>query len=130
MRKIVLVLLGIALLAGPLYAKELTTVKGANGVTVKVSLMNDPPVVGENKIKIELTDAEGKAITDAKVRIYYSMRPTGGMTPMNRKAKPKLEGDSYVAALNIGMKGIWDLKLQIRRKNEKNLSVETNIKIN
>lgn len=122
MKKIMTILLGLVLVAGPVSGKELTTVKGEGDVTAKVSLLNDPPVVGKNQLKIEIVDTEGKAITDAKVRVYYSMTPMKGMSPMEYKAKAKLNGDSYVAALSIMMKGHWDVKFKIKRKNAKTIN--------
>jgi hypothetical protein len=129
MRKIGLILLIIALLASPLYAKELATVKGEDGVTVKVSLMTDPPVIGSNNIRIDLADTEGNAVTDAKINLYYSMAPMKGMAPMNKKVRPKLEGDSYTAAMKIGMKGHWDVTLKIKRNNANPLIVRTKFMI-
>ncbi len=129
MKKIILILLGMAMLANPLHAKGLTTVKGADNVTVKVSLVTDPPVVGKNNIKVELTDAKGNALTDAKVKVYYSMTPMKGMMPMNYKAKAKLEGDSYITTLDIGMKGSWDVKFKIKRENADSLNVKASFKV-
>lgn len=122
MKKIMMLFMGLALVAGPVYGKELATLKGAGDVTVKVSLLNDPPVVGKNKVKIEVMDADGKRVTDAKVRVYYSMVPMGGMTPMEYKAKAKLEGDGYIASLDIMMKGHWNLKFRVKRKGGKSIN--------
>ncbi len=127
--KVISILLGIALLASPLYAKELVTVKGTDDVTAKVFLVTDTPVVGKNTIRVELNDSSGKAITDAKVKAYYSMAPMKGMAPMIYKARAKLNGDSYIATLDIGMKGHWELKLKIRRKKASTFNVETSFKI-
>lgn len=128
-RTLVSIFLSMTILATPLYAKGLTTVKGEGGVTVKVSLLNDPPIVDKNKIKVEFADAGGKAITDAKVKVSYSMTPMKGMAPMNHKAKAKLEGDSYIATMNIGMKGKWDVKIRVKRKNASSMNIKASFQV-
>lgn len=122
MKKIMMLFMGLALVAGPVYGKELATFKGAGDVMIKVSLLNDPPVVGKNKVKIEVMDADGKRVTDAKVRVYYSMVPMKGMTPMEYKARAKLDGDGYIASLDIMMKGRWEMRFKVKRKGGKSIN--------
>lgn len=92
--------------------------------------MTDPPVLGKNSIRIELADSEGNAITDPKVKVYYSLTPMKGMAPMNHKTKAKLEGDSDIATIDIGMMGHWDAKLKIKRENAGSLNIKTSFKVN
>ncbi|MCF6247859.1 MAG: FixH family protein [Desulfobacula sp.] len=122
-------LLVTALLSSPLCAKQLAMVKGEDDVVVKVFLMTDPPVVGSNNIRIELEDDKGNTITDAKIKLYYSMEPMKGMAPMSKKVRPVLEGDHYNADVKTRMKGHWNLTIKIKRKNADLLEVKTKFSV-
>lgn len=125
MGKMFWVFLCTILMASPLSAKELVTVTDQSDLMVKVSLKGDPPTMGKNKIKIQLLDSSGNAVTDAKVKVYYTMPPMKGMAPMNHKTKAKIEGDKYVAPLKITMKGEWNVTLKIQRKDKDSLKAKT-----
>lgn len=128
MKKIVLILLALSLWASPLCARELAVVNG-DDLTVKVSLLTNPPVVGTNNLRVDLFDSNGKPVTDAKVRVNYSMKPMKGMTPMHYKTNAKLKADSYIVALETRMKGEWDVKLRIKRKNAASRRLKTKIEV-
>ena len=72
-----------------------------------------PPVLGDNNIEIELKDAAGKAVTDAKVLVNYYMPPMPRMAPMNYTTDTKLKGDKYKAKMNFIMSGPWIIAVKI-----------------
>jgi len=72
-----------------------------------------PPVLGDNNIEIELKDAAGKAVTDAKVLVNYYMPPMPRMAPMNYTTDAKLKGDKYKAKMNFIMSGPWIIAVKI-----------------
>jgi len=73
----------------------------------------NPPVLGDNNIEIELKDAAGKAVTDAKVLVNYYMPPMPRMAPMNYTTDAKLKGDKYKAKMNFIMSGPWIIAVKI-----------------
>ena len=72
-----------------------------------------PPVLGDNNIEIELKDAAGKAVTDAKVLVNYYMPPMPRMAPMNYTTDAQLKGDKYKAKMNFIMSGPWIIAVKI-----------------
>jgi len=63
-------------------------------------------------------DAGGKAVTDAKVLVEYSMPAMPGMPAMNYKADAQLKGDAYKAAMNLSMSGSWNISIKVTRANK------------
>ncbi|MFH1026131.1 MAG: FixH family protein [Nitrospirota bacterium] len=126
MKKLVLCLISFLLIAGVAYAKGLEINKKAGEYNVKVSLEKNPPVVGDNPVTVEIKDASGKYVTDAKVRIDYSMPAMPGMPPMNYKAAATLKGDEYRANMNLSMSGSWNVAVKISRGGKRS-TVKFNI---
>lgn len=115
MKRFAIVTLALLFIAGVVYAKEYEVKKKAGEFEVKAMIDKNPPVVGANQIKVEVKDASGKYITDAKVKIEYSMPPMPGMAPMNYKTDAQLKGNEYLAKLNFSMAGPWDVVIKITR---------------
>jgi hypothetical protein len=116
-----LLLLTMALLlptAGAVYANGFEVEKKAGDYNVEVRLDKNPPVVGNNNMVIEIRDTSGMSVTDAKVRVNYSMPAMSGMPAMNYKTDAALTGGKYTAVLNIPMSGSWGvaIKMTIGRK--------------
>lgn len=127
MRKGLIIMLAVFLCASFAYAKDLEVVKDVDGITVKTTLDKNPPVVGKNGITVELTDAGGKAVTDAKMRIDYSMPAMPGMPPMNYKTRPKLDGHVYRATMDLTMAGPWNIAIKFKKPGGKLLKATLNI---
>jgi hypothetical protein len=108
----VLVLL---LVAGVVYAKDYEVKKKAGDFDVQVAIDKNPPVVGDNNVKIEIKDSAGKYVSDAKVVIDYSMPAMPGMPAMNYKADTELKGNEYKAKMNLSMSGSWNIAVKITR---------------
>jgi hypothetical protein len=75
----------------------------------------NPPVAGNNNVEISVTDAAGKAVTDAKVVLNYSMPAMPGMPAMNYKADAELAGNVYKTKVDYSMAGPWNNELKVTR---------------
>lgn len=116
MRKKVVLLLVVfvmALTVTAVYAKELTMVKKAGEYTVQIKFDKKSPVVGDNAAQVEVTDATGRLVTDAKVKLDYSMPAMPGMPAMNYSADVKQTGEVYNAMLNLSMAGSWNVDVKV-----------------
>ncbi len=109
---VVLVMLVVAVFA---CSKGYEVNKQAGDLAVSMKMDRNPPAVGENKLAIGLTDAGGKAVTDAQVRVDYSMPAMPGMPPMNYTAEAAPSGTRYTAVLNLSMAGPWNVSVNIAR---------------
>ena len=104
----------ILLLASPTaFSKNLEVKKKVGGYEVEVRIDRNPPILGDNHIEIEIKDAEGKRVTDAKVLVNYYMPPMPRMAPMNYVTDAKLKGEKYKATMNFIMSGPWIIAIKI-----------------
>jgi len=126
MKKLVVFTLILLLTAGIAYAKDYEVKKKAGGYDVIVKIDKNPPVVGDNNITIDIKDAAGKNVTDAKVKVEYSMPAMPGMPAMNYKTDTKLKGYGYKAKMNLSMSGAWNVAVKITRGG-KTTSVKFNV---
>jgi hypothetical protein len=115
MKRILIFSLVMLLCAGIALAKDYEVSKKAGEYTVEIKIDKNPPVVGDNNIAIEVKDASGKYVTDAKVNVAYSMPAMPGMPPMNYKADTELKGNVYKATMNLSMSGPWNIAVKIAR---------------
>lgn len=76
-------------------------------MTLALSTVPTPPRVGENTLRIRLTDEKGKTITNARVSMSYTM-PMPGMSPVRAEAALSKEG-FYEAKANLAMGGTWEV---------------------
>jgi len=115
MKKFGFIVLLLLLVAGIAYAKDYEVKKKAGDYDVEVKIDKNPPVVGDNNVKIEIKDSSGKYVTDAKVVIDYSMPAMPGMPAMNYKANAELKGNEYKATMGLSMSGSWNIAVKITR---------------
>jgi len=115
MKKIALVSMVLLLIAGIAYAKNFEVTKKAGEFTVVATIDKNSPVVGDNNISIEIKDAAGKTVTDAKVKVEYSMPAMPGMPAMNYKEDAQLSGSAYTAKMNLSMSGSWNIAVKVSR---------------
>src|SRR3990172_776802 len=106
---ITLITLLLFVAAGLAYAKDYEVNKKAGEFDVLVRIDKNPPVVGDNNIVVEVKDVSGKPVTDAKVKIDYSMPAMPGMPAMNYKTGAELKGSEYKAKMNLSMSGSWNI---------------------
>ena len=114
-KKAVVIMIAVLLIAGVAYAKEYEVKKKAGEYNVEVKIDRNPPVVGDNNIRVEIKDASGKYITDAKVIVDYSMPAMPGMPAMNYKTDTELKGNEYKATMNLSMSGSWNIAVKIAK---------------
>ncbi len=113
-RKLTISVAVLLLIVGVAYAAN-TITKKAGDHTVEVTMDKNPPVTGKNNVDIAVKDKAGKAVTDAKVVVEYSMPAMPGMPPMNYKANAELKGETYRAVMNPSMAGPWNVAVKIAR---------------
>jgi hypothetical protein len=127
MKKIVLVTIALLLIAaGVVFAAGLEVKQKAGEYNVEIKLDKNPPVVGDNNMGIEVKDASGQSVTDAKVKVDYSMPAMPGMPAMNYKTDAVLSGQKYSAKMNLSMSGSWNVAVKIM-KGGKTSTVKFNI---
>jgi hypothetical protein len=105
--------------AGIAYAKDFEVKKKAGEYNVEVKIDKNPPIAGENNLEIQIKDAAGKNLSDAKVSVNYSMPAMPGMPPMNYKTEAELKGNTYKAKMNLSMAGPWQVAVKITRAGKK-----------
>jgi len=115
MKKLGFMVLVLLLVAGIAYAKDYEVKKKAGDFDVQVAIDKNPPVVGDNNVKIEIKDSAGKYVSDAKVVVDYGMPAMPGMPAMNYKADAELKGNEYKAKMNLSMSGSWNVAVKITR---------------
>jgi hypothetical protein len=115
MKKIAVLAFILLLVAGIAYAKDYEVTKKAGEYNATVKIDKNPPVVGDNNISIEIKDASGHNVRDAKVIVDYSMPAMSGMPAMHYKADAELKGDEYKAKMNLSMSGSWNVAVKITR---------------
>ena len=126
MKKLAIITLILILIAGIAYAKDYEVKKKAGEYDVEVKIDKNPPIVGDNNITIEIKDASGKYVTDAKVKVEYSMPAMPGMPAMNYKTDTELKGDEYKAKINLSMSGSWNIAVKITR-SAKTVTMKFNV---
>jgi HlyD family secretion protein len=84
---------------------------GAAG-DLKISLSTVPPNprVGETRLHIEVKDAAGAPVRDAKVEVTAGM---AGMPGPDSAARPGKEAGTYEATVNLGMAGAWTVEVRV-----------------
>lgn len=126
MKKVLIFSLMVLVFAGIAFAKDYEVSKKAGDYSVNVKIDRNPPVVGDNNISVEITDASGKYVTDAKVIVDYSMPAMPGMPPMNYKTDASLKGNVYKATMNLSMSGPWNIAVKMTKAG-KTSTVKFNI---
>lgn len=126
MKKLVAFAFVLVLLAGVAYAKDYEVTKKAGEYDVVVKIDKNPPVVGDNNVTVEVKDASGKYVADAKVKVEYSMPAMPGMPPMNYKTDAEVKGNEYKAKMNLSMAGSWNVTVKIT-KGGKTSSIKFNV---
>ena len=98
-----------------MYASGLEIQKKASDYNVVVRLDKNPPVTVNNSMEIEIRDASGHSVTDAKVKVDYSMPAMPPMPAMNYKTDAVLTGATYEAKMNLPMAGTWYVAVKVTR---------------
>ena len=88
----------------------------------------DPPILGDNSIKIEIRDREGKRVRDANVLVNYYMPPMPRMAPMNYRTDATLKGEQFQATMRFIMSGPWYVVVIVQRGGNTS-SVKFNLQV-
>jgi hypothetical protein len=115
MKKVIACMMILLLTSAVAAAKDYEVKKKAGDYDVEVKIDRNPPVVGDNNLRIEIKDGTGTYVTDAKVVVDYSMPAMPGMPPMNYKTDAQLKGNEYRATMNLSMSGPWNVAIKITR---------------
>lgn len=104
----------LAVLAAPAAGRDFTVRKTLQGYRVATTIKRNPPILGENEIRIEIKDAAGRYVTDAPVIVNYFMPPMPGMPPMNYRTKASADGTDYRAVMDLIMEGPWNIVVRAK----------------
>ena len=115
MKRLVLAVMLVLLVAGTAAAKDYEVTKKAGDYNVVVKIDRNPPITGDNNLSVTIKDATGAEVKDAKVAVEYSMAAMPGMPAVNVKTDTELKGSEYKAKVNFSMAGGWSMAVKITR---------------
>jgi hypothetical protein len=115
MKKVILLTLTLLLIAVTVQASGLEVNQKKGDLNIRVTMDKNPPVIGINTVDVYVTDTSGNTVTDASVRVNYSMPPMPGMAPMNYNTTAKPGGGKYTAKLNVSMAGPWNIAVRVSK---------------
>jgi len=97
--------------------KDMPVVGGAaQEMQIKLSTEPDPARVGDNTVRVKVTDSKGSPVTEASVRVKISMPAMGSMPPMSSEAQLSHQGNGeYSGTLNISMAWTWQTVVTVER---------------
>jgi len=98
----------------PCEAADYRVRKNVEGLAFDIAINRNPPVLGDNEIRIEIRDAEGNAVIDAEVLVNYYMPPMPRMAPMNYTIPAPLKGKEYRATMDLIMAGPWNIVIRAK----------------
>jgi Cu(I)/Ag(I) efflux system membrane fusion protein len=85
----------------------------AAGIEIRAAAEPESPRVGENELRIELRDAQGRPLEGARVEAEVRMPAMGAMPAMGGAARvSELGGGIYRAEYRLAMGGTWTLALR------------------
>jgi hypothetical protein len=119
MKRLVLAVMLVLLVAGTAAAKDYEVTKKAGDYTVAVKIDKNPPITGDNNLSVTIKDTKGAEVKDAKVAVEYSMAAMPGMPAVNVKTDTQLKGSEYKAKINFSMPGGWSIAVIINRGDKK-----------
>ena len=88
--------------------------KSAEGLVFEAAINRNPPVVGDNEIRIEIKDAQGKAVLGAEVLVNFYMPPMPRMPPMNYTVPASLRDGAYRTVMDLIMAGPWNIVIRAK----------------
>lgn len=101
--------------------------KTAGDLSITLSAGGYPLIIGDNPMTIKITEASGKAVTDAKVGVRYYMPPMPGMAPMEYTVEGTPTGGGYGFTANIAMEGGWRVDINAVRGDKPAPTVTFNV---
>jgi len=120
MKNLVAITLSVLLMVASIGCakKGYEVTKQVGEYNVHITMDKNPPIVGDNYLTIGVKDATGTNVTDATVKVDYSMPAMPGMPAMNYSTEAAPHGNEYHATVNLSMAGAWDIALKIARSDK------------
>lgn len=107
------ILLASTLLSAACHKQEARSV-AAGDLKIEVAIDPDPPVAGDNKLRLSLRDAAGAPVAGAKVALDYDMAAMGSMPEMKGEgASRELGGGAYELTYPLAMLGDWTVSVRV-----------------
>ena len=100
---------GMVAMAGP---QE----KQVGDLRVRVSTEPDPAQLGNNTLRLEVTDAQGQPVPDAAISLEYTMDMPGMM--IDKAQASHTRGGVYEAKVRFTMAGPWGVTVSIQRPGQ------------
>jgi hypothetical protein len=108
-----IVLLIISFMAGIAFAGSFMASKRAGTYLVGMQIDRNPPIIGDNHLEIEIRDASGAIVSNAKVMVNYYMPPMPRMAPMNYRTDATFRGGKYRTTMSLIMEGPWVIAVKV-----------------
>jgi hypothetical protein len=112
-RAILIVFLIISFITGTAVAGSFEASKRAGAYLVGIQIDRNPPIIGDNHIEIEIRDASGAIVSNAKVMVNYYMPPMPRMAPMNYRTDATFRGGKYRTTMSLIMEGPWVIAVKV-----------------
>ncbi|MGE0825889.1 MAG: efflux RND transporter periplasmic adaptor subunit [Candidatus Binatia bacterium] len=93
--------------------------KIVDNLKLRLSTKPEPATVGDNTLRIEVTDAQGQPLTDAAVALEYTMDMPGMM--IDKAQASHTRAGVYEANVRFTMAGPWGVTVSIQRLGQAEL---------
>ncbi len=107
-------------------AKPDMKVRKVGAYVLTLTTVPEIPKAGETTLRLKLTDASGKPVTDASVVFMYTM-PMPGMT--DTKAVAIYKDGAYEGKAMLGMAGIWEVTTQVTISGKASISEKFRVQV-
>jgi Cu(I)/Ag(I) efflux system membrane fusion protein len=98
-------------------AADMPAQKKSGDLTISLETQPQKPRLGENVVRLTISDAKGKPVQDAAVNVTFAMNMPG-MAPGSTAAKRVKDG-VYEAKVNLAMAGSWEIAVSVQRPGQK-----------
>ena len=129
MKRIFVFIVSLLVLLMPVYgvtAKTQSYPFKIDKYTLSIGLIPNPPVVGENRLVLEIKNPEGKIANDCEVNLLASMPGMEGMAPERAAVKRSL-AKGYEAEFQLSMGGMYNLTLGFGKKGSSKKTLKLSI---
>jgi hypothetical protein len=112
-RVILIVFMIFYFMTGIAFAGSFVASKRAGAYLVAIQIDRNPPIIGDNHIEIEIRDAAGIVVSDARVMVNYYMPPMPRMAPMNYRTDAAFRRGKYGTTMSLIMEGPWVIAVKV-----------------
>jgi hypothetical protein len=86
----------------------------ADGLAFDIAINRNPPVMGDNTIRIQIKDSRSTPVLGAEVLVNYYMPPMPRMAPMNYTVPAPFKEGAYCAEMDLIMAGPWNIVIKAK----------------